>query len=105
MYDSVVRLAVKYVSETWTLTVTDEERLRSWERKIPRKIYGVAGSNGAWRIRTNSELESLCQKPDMVQEIKTGRVKWQVMNKECFQIDDHGSYLMENQEEKEVIEH
>jgi hypothetical protein len=42
---------VTYGGETWTLTSTDENALRIFERKILRKIYGPALGNGDFRIR------------------------------------------------------
>jgi hypothetical protein len=40
----------------WTLTLTDENALRIFERKISRKIYGPVLENGEFRICYNEEL-------------------------------------------------
>ena len=40
LYKTVIRPAVTYASETWTLTKTAENLLNTWERKVLRKIYG-----------------------------------------------------------------
>jgi hypothetical protein len=32
--------------------------------------------NGTWQIRSNMELETLYNRPDIVAEIKSGRIKW-----------------------------
>jgi hypothetical protein len=46
---------VTYGGETWTLTSTDENALRIFERKI----YGPVLENGESRIRYNVELNKL----------------------------------------------
>lgn len=46
---------VTYGRESWTLTKAEEEKLRIYEHKIIRKIYGpIQEPNGYWRIRTNN---------------------------------------------------
>jgi hypothetical protein len=56
--------------------VSHERSLRTWERKVLRKIYGPVYENGIWRIRTNKELMALYQELDTVTEIKKARLKW-----------------------------
>jgi hypothetical protein len=47
----------------------------TWERKILRKIYGPKCEQGVYRIRSNLEIQNLCKSPDIVTEIKVGRLK------------------------------
>jgi hypothetical protein len=54
---------------TWTLTVTEENALRMFERKIIRKIYGLVMENSIWRIRYN-EINTFL-KEDIVSFIKS----------------------------------
>jgi hypothetical protein len=49
---------VIYGGETWTLTSTDENALRIFERKI----YGPVLENGDVRIRYNEELNELIKR-------------------------------------------
>jgi hypothetical protein len=50
-------------SETWAMTVTEQNRLLVFERRVLRKIYGPTQDNdGAWRIKANEELENLINK-------------------------------------------
>jgi hypothetical protein len=40
VYETLIRPFVTYGSETWTLTKSDENFLRIFERKILRRIFG-----------------------------------------------------------------
>jgi hypothetical protein len=46
-----VRPVVTCGSETWTLKARDENALRSFERKILRRIFGPVQDSSGWRIR------------------------------------------------------
>lgn len=52
-YKTLIRPVVTYGSETLTLTEADKERLRRFERKVVRKIYG-----GVRMGRTNGESDT-----------------------------------------------
>jgi hypothetical protein len=75
MYRTIFIPVVTYGSETWCLTADDERGLRTWERKVLRKIYGPVYDNGIWRIRTN-KLTALYQGLNIVAEIKKARLRW-----------------------------
>jgi hypothetical protein len=51
IYKTVIRPVNTYGLETWTLTKSDENSLRIFERKILRKIYGPVQEGDTWRIR------------------------------------------------------
>jgi hypothetical protein len=72
----VIRPVATYGSETWTLTKSDENLLRIFERKILRKIYGPVQEGDIWRIRYNEELNRLIEGKDIVKSIKAQRVRW-----------------------------
>jgi len=45
------------------MTVTEQNRLLVFERRVLRKIYGLTLDNdGTWRIKTNEELDILIKK-------------------------------------------
>ena len=41
IYKTIIRPVLLYGSETWTLTKTDTNKLRTFENKALRKIYGL----------------------------------------------------------------
>jgi hypothetical protein len=54
IYKSIIRPTVTYGCETWVMTVTDQNHLLVFERRVLGKIYGPTKNNdGAWRIKTN----------------------------------------------------
>jgi hypothetical protein len=59
------------------MTVTEQNRLRVFERRVLRKIYGpTLDKDGTWRIKTNEELENLIKKKNIVTFIKSQRLRW-----------------------------
>jgi hypothetical protein len=48
------------------MTVTEQNRLLVFERRVLRKIYGPTLDNdGTWRIKTDEELEILIKKKNI----------------------------------------
>jgi hypothetical protein len=62
-----------YGAETSVLSKADELRLRTFERKILRRIYGPICEEATWRSRFNEELYHLYDEADLVTTIK---VRW-----------------------------
>ena len=89
IYKSITRPIVTYGCETWAMTVTEQNRLLVFERRVLRKIYGPTKDNdGAWRIKTNEELENLIKKKNCkiykITKITFGRTRDQNGdNKNC----------------------
>jgi hypothetical protein len=77
-YKKLIRPVVKYGSETWTLTKSDENWLRIFEGKILRKIYGPIQEGSIWRIRNNEELDRVIYGGDIVKfiHVQAQRVRW-----------------------------
>jgi hypothetical protein len=57
LYKTLIRRVVTFGAETWTMTLTDENSLRIFERKVLRKIYDPLKENHRWRIRSNKEIQ------------------------------------------------
>jgi hypothetical protein len=56
VYKTIIRPVVTYGSETWMMNTTHDEKLKSFERKILKSIYGpVQDTNNEWLVRTNDD--------------------------------------------------
>ena len=60
-YKTVILQVVLYGCETWSLTLRGEHRLRVFENKVLRKIFGAKRDEitGEWRKLHNAELHAL----------------------------------------------
>jgi hypothetical protein len=82
VYKTLIRPVAAYGVETWPLTVTEENAVRMFERKIIRRIYGPVTENIVWRIRYTEELNTLLKGKDIVRFVKSQRIRWLGMLKE-----------------------
>ena len=74
---TIILLVVLYGCETWSLTLREESRLRVFENRILRRIFGPKrDENGEWRRLHNEELHGLYRLPNVVRVIKSRRLRW-----------------------------
>jgi hypothetical protein len=63
--------------ETWSLTLREEHRLRVFENRVLRKIFGPKmEEDGSRRKLHNGELHSLYSSPNIVRVIKSRKMRW-----------------------------
>ena len=74
-HKTMIRPAVTYWSETWTLTAKDEHNRGISRRQILRKIFGAVNID-SMRTRNNTETDTLTEGADIVRFIKAQRIKW-----------------------------
>jgi hypothetical protein len=68
---------VLYGCETWSLASGKEHRLRVYENRVLRKIFGPKREeDGSWRELHNDELYSLYSSPNIVRVIKARGIRW-----------------------------
>ena len=73
----IILPVVLYGFETWSLTLREEYRLRVFENRILRRIFGPKrDENGEWRRLDNEELHSLYGSSNIVRVIKFRRLRW-----------------------------
>jgi hypothetical protein len=66
-----------YGCETWSLTLREEHRLRVFENRVLRRIFGPKRDEvtGGWR-KLHKELHGLYSLPSIIRVIKARRVRW-----------------------------
>ena len=73
IYKTIILPIVLYICETWSLTLGEECRLRIFENRILRRIFGPRmDKNEEWRSLHNEEYRS----PNIVRVIKSRRLIW-----------------------------
>ncbi|KAJ4431957.1 hypothetical protein ANN_20566 [Periplaneta americana] len=78
IYKTIILPVVLYGCETWTLTLREEQKLRVFENKVLRIIFGAKRDEvtGEWRKLHNAELHELYPSPDIIGNIKSRRLRW-----------------------------
>jgi hypothetical protein len=67
-----------YGCETWLLTLREEQRLRVFENRVLRRIFGPKRDEvtGECRRLHKEELNDLYSSPNIIQVIKSTRMRW-----------------------------
>jgi hypothetical protein len=77
LYKTVILPVVLYGCETWSLTLGEEHRLRVFENRALRKIFGPKREeDGSWRKLHNDELHNLYSSLNIVRVIKSRSMRW-----------------------------
>jgi hypothetical protein len=77
IHKTIIQPVVLYGCETWSLTLREEHRLRVFENRVLRGIFGPKRDEVRveWRKLQNGELHNLYSLPD-IRQIKSRRMRW-----------------------------
>jgi hypothetical protein len=78
IYKTIILPVVLYGCETWSLTLREAHRLKVFENRVLRRIFGPKRDEvtGEWRKLHNGELHNLYSPPDIIRQIKSRRMGW-----------------------------
>jgi hypothetical protein len=78
LYRTIILFVVLYGYETWSLTPREERRLRVFENRVLRRIFGHKRYEvtGEWRRLHNEELQSLHSSPNIIRVTKLRTLRW-----------------------------
>jgi hypothetical protein len=78
IYKTIILPVVLYRCETWSVMLREEHRLRVFENRVLRRIFGPKRDEvtGSWRKLYIAELHGLYSSPSIVRVIEGRRVRW-----------------------------
>jgi hypothetical protein len=78
VYKTIILPVVLYGCENWSLTLKEGQRLRVFENRVLRRIFGPKRDEvtGGWRRLHNEELNDLYSPPNVIRVIKSRRMRW-----------------------------
>jgi hypothetical protein len=78
IYKTIILPVVLYACETWSLTIREEHKLRVFEHRVLRRIFGPKrdGVTGEWGKLHNEELHNLYSSPSIIRIIKSTKMRW-----------------------------
>jgi hypothetical protein len=77
MYKTIIVPLALYGCSTWSLTLREELRLRVFENRVLRRIFGPKREEvaGGWRRLHNEETRKLYTSPNIISVIKSRRIR------------------------------
>jgi hypothetical protein len=74
IYKTIILPVGLYGCETWSLTLREEHRLKVFENRVLRRIFGPKRDEvtGEWKKLHNEELHNLFSSPDIIRKSSQG---------------------------------
>jgi hypothetical protein len=69
---------VLYGCEIWPLTLREEHKLRAFQNKVLRRIFGPKRDEviGRWRKLHYEKCDNMSSSPSIIRMIKSRRMRW-----------------------------
>jgi hypothetical protein len=78
LYKTIILSIVLYGCETWSFTLREEQRLRVFENRVPRRILGPERGEATGELRKlhSGELRNFYSSRNISRQIKSRRTSW-----------------------------
>ena len=78
IYITIILPVVLYGCETWSLTLREKRRLKVFENRVLRRVFGPKRDEvtGEWRKLHNEGHNDLYSLPNIVRVVKSRRMRW-----------------------------
>jgi hypothetical protein len=78
IYKTIILPVVLYGSDSWSLTLREEHRLRVFENRVLRRIFGPKRDEvtGEWRILHSEKLRDVYSSLSIIRIIGSRRMRW-----------------------------
>jgi hypothetical protein len=78
IYKTIILPVVLYGFEPWSQTLREEHRLRVFEKRVLRRIFGPKRDKvtRGWRKLHNEELHDFYSSPSIIRMIKLRKMRW-----------------------------
>ena len=78
IYRTIILHFIVYGCETWSPTMREERRLRVFENRVLRRIFGPKWDEvtGEWKKLHNEELYDLYCSLNIIRVVKSKRMRW-----------------------------
>jgi hypothetical protein len=78
IYRTIMFPVVLYRCETWSLTLKEERRLRVFENRVLRRVFGPKRDEitTEWIKLHNEELSDLYSLPNIVRVVNSRKIRW-----------------------------
>ena len=92
IHGTIILPVVLYGCETWSLTLREERRLRVFENRVLRRVFGPKRDEvtGEWRKLHNEEHNDLYSSTNIIPVIQSRRMGWTRhvarMGERCMQV-------------------
>ena len=75
---NIILPVVLFGCETWSLTLREERRLKVFENRLLRRVFGRKRDEvrGEWRKLHNEDVSDLYSLPNIVRVVKSRRMRW-----------------------------
>ena len=78
IYSTIILPVVLYGCETWSLILREEHRLKVFENRVLRRVFGPKRDEVTreWRKLHNEEFSDLYSLPNIARVVKSRRMRW-----------------------------